>query len=219
MLTAAYAAFALAQLALAVWAFRLYRRRPSAGALALFLPIAALVWDNTVVAIGGLVGEGMLLQALTYPRFVGHAFLTPIWTVAAVAFAGRADALGARRQAFEKASWGLYALLVVYGVVDALVLLDLAPVRQADILYYTNAGGIAGPPVPAIVMVLVTIVCGALVLKAIRWPWMLVGALFMLVTAAIPTNVVGFVVSNSGEVVLGLTLVATEWRLQQREGV
>jgi len=219
VLTAAYVAFTLAQLAVAIWAFRLYRHRPSAGALALFLPIAALVWDNGVVAIGSLLGVGTLLQMLTYPRFIGHAFLTPIWTVTAVAFAGRAGALGSRHRAFESASWVLYALMVAYGVFDALVLLDLSPVRQADILYYTNVGGIPGPPAPAVVMVLVTIACGVLVLKAIRWPWMLAGALFMLVTAAIPTDLVGFVLSNSGEVVLGLALVLTERRLQQREGL
>ena len=46
---------------------------------------------------------------------------------------------------------------------------------------------------------------------------MLAGAVFMLVAAAIPTDLVGFVVSNSGEVVMAASLVATEAFLQKRE--
>jgi hypothetical protein len=214
MLTVVYVVFAAAHTALAIWALRLYRRRPSAGALVLMLPLFALVWDNGTVAVGSLVGEGALLQALTYPRFVGHAFLTPIWIVTAVAFATRVGAQGSRAALLSRGSWALYGLMVVLGVADALLLLRLEPARQADVLYYTNVGGLPGPPVPAIIMVLVTIACGALLFRAIRWPWMLAGAVFMLVTAAIPTDLVGFVVSNSGEVVLGMALVLTERRLQ-----
>ncbi len=46
---------------------------------------------------------------------------------------------------------------------------------------------------------------------------MLVGALFMLTAAAVPSELVGFVVSNSGEVVIAASLVATEAFLQRRE--
>ena len=78
MLTATYALFALAQLTLAVIAFRQWRMRPGATTLTLMLPIVALVYDNTIAAAGSFIGEGALLRALTVPRFVGHAFLTPV---------------------------------------------------------------------------------------------------------------------------------------------
>jgi hypothetical protein len=217
VLTAAYVFYACAQAALAVWALRLYRARPSAGALTLLLPIAAVVYDNAVVALGSFIGAGGLLEALSLPRFLGHALLTPIWIVTAVAFARRAGAFEKSERLMTSGSWALYALAVVVGFVNSVVLLRYELVEQGDLVYYTNGGGLPGPPFPSIVMTVVVIVCGVLVLRHASWPWMLAGAVFMLLAAAVPVDVVGFVVSNSGEVVLAACLVATESYLQRRE--
>lgn len=217
MLTAAYAFYALAQSALAAWALRLHRRSPSVGAFTLVLPIAAVVYDNAIVAFGSFIGDGRLLEVLSFPRFLGHALLTPIWIVTAVAFAIRAGAFVTAGERLLRGSWVLYALMVVVGIVNSVVLLEYAPVAQGDLFYYTNAGGLPGPPAPSITMVLVVIACAVLVWRRARWPWMLAGGLFMLLAAGIPTRLVGFVVSNSGEVVLAAALVATEAFLQRRE--
>ena len=217
MLTVAYASYALAQAALAVWAYALYRRRPSYGALTLLLPIAAVVYDNAMVAAGSFIGDGRLLEVLSFPRFLGHALLTPVWIVTAVAFATRVGAFGERARALRTGSWALYALAVVVGLVNSVVLLRYELVLQGDLVYYTNGGGLGVPPFPSIAMTLVVIAMGVVVLRRARWPWMLAGAVFMLVAAAIPTDLVGFVVSNSGEVVMAASLVATEAFLQKRE--
>ncbi len=219
MLTAAYAFFALAQVALSVAAVRLWLRRRSVGALVLALPILALVWDNAVVGMGSFIGEGALLTALTYPRFAGHALLTPIWIVTAYEFARRGGAEGLEGRGTRAATWALYGAMAALGVVSALLLLRLEPVRTGGLVYYTNAGGLPGPPVPAIVMVLTVLVAGMLLLKRTGWRWMLVGGVFMLVAAAVPARVTGFWLSNTGEVVLGLALVSTERFLQSREGI
>lgn len=58
MLTAAYVVYAIAQAVPATWACRLYRPRPSVGALALMLPIAAVIYDNVMVALGPFIGDG-----------------------------------------------------------------------------------------------------------------------------------------------------------------
>ncbi len=217
MLTLAYLGYGLAQAALAVWAWRLYRRRPSVGALTLILPIAAVVYDNVMVALGSFVGDGQLLAILSFPRFLGHALLTPIWIVTVVAFAVRTGAFARRPIAWMRGSWILYGALVVVGLVNSVVLLRYELVEQADLVYYTNAGGIPGPPLPSVIMVLVVIACGVIVARRTRWPWMLAGGVFELVAAAIPTALVGFVVANSGEVVLAAALVATEAFLQRSE--
>ena len=217
MLTAAYVFYTVAQATLAVWAIRLYRRSPSVGALTLFLPIAAVVYDNAVVALGRFIGDGRLLEVLSFPRFLGHALLTPIWIVTAVAFTIRAGAFARSGTRLLAGSWVLYALMAVVGVINSVVLLDFAPVVQGDLFYYTNAGGLPTPPAPSITMVLVVIACAVLMLRRMRWPWMLAGGLFMLLAAGVPTRLVGFVVSNSGEVALAAALVATEAFLQRRE--
>jgi hypothetical protein len=46
---------------------------------------------------------------------------------------------------------------------------------------------------------------------------MLAGGAFMFVAAAVPARLVGFWLSNTGEVALGLALVLTERFLQSRE--
>ncbi|MDO8964028.1 MAG: hypothetical protein Q7W30_05970 [Coriobacteriia bacterium] len=218
MLTAAYIGFALAQSALAVWAFVLFARRRSLGAFTVALPIALLVWDNAIVALGATIGDGPLLVALSWPRFVGHALLTPIWILTAFEYARRAGAVRLGARWTRIAEWALYIAMAVLGFVRSVVLLEFKPVIQGDLFYYTNGGGFPGPPIPALVMVVVLIVAGVSVLRRTGWAWMLAGGVVMFVAAAIPTSVVGFFPSNAGEVALSLALVLTERFLQSREG-
>jgi hypothetical protein len=217
MLTAAYLIFTAAQVTLAALAIRLWRSRRSLGALTVALPIAALVWDNGVVAIGSLLGDGAVLQALSWPRFAGHALLTPIWIVTAVEYARRSgmERLGTR--GWRVAQWGLYGAMAAYGFVRSVVLLRMVPVQQADIFYYTNGGGFPGPPAPAIVMVLCVIAAGVVVMRSGAGRWMLLGGVFMFLAALVPTSLVGFWLGNTGEVVLAAAMVATEALLQRRE--
>ena len=105
--------------------------------------------------------------------------------------------------------------MVVLGVIDSLILLDHIPEWDGSILYYTNAAGLPEPPLPAIMMVLVAIIGGVYLIKNKKWPWMFVGAVFMLFAAGIPADLVGFFVSNAGEVIMGLAMVATEAMLQK----
>jgi hypothetical protein len=217
MLTAAYTGFALAQLALAVWAFALFARRPSLGAFAMALPIALLVWDNSVVALGATLGDGPLLVALSWPRFIGHALLTPIWILTAFEYARRAGVTWLRAPGWFVGEWVLYGAMASLGFVKTVILMRFGPVVQGDLFYYTNVGGFPGPPIPALVMVAVVIAAGYLVLRHTGWSWMLVGGVVMFFAAAIPQSVAGFLVSNAGEVALSVALVATERFLQGRE--
>jgi hypothetical protein len=217
MLTVAYIGFALAQFALAVWAIVLFSRRRSLGAFVVALPIALLVWDNAVVAAGAWLGAGPLLIALSCPRFVGHALLTPIWILTGFEYARRVDVAWLRNRASVVVEWTLYVAMAGLGFVRSVVLLRFEPVVQGDLFYYTNGGGFPGPPIPALVMVVVVIVSGALIWRRTGWPWMLGGGIAMFAAAAIPLSVSGFLASNAGEVALSAALVATERFLQMRE--
>lgn len=215
MYTVSYIIFTLSQLALSVWAFRLYRKQPAARTLTLLLPIAALVYDNAIVAAGRFIGEGQLLKILSVPRFVGHAFLTPIWIVSALLIYRQINDGWLAKPGGRVFTWGLYAVMAALGLLESLILLELGPRQDGDLLSYTNLGGLPGPPVPAITMVLVVLVVGALLVRY-KWPWLLLGALFMLVAAGIPPRIVGFIISNGGEVVLALAMVTTERWLQEK---
>jgi len=214
--TAAFAFFALAQALLAVIAIRLYRRQPSLSALMTILPIAGVVWDNAIVALGATIGPGPLLIALSWPRFIGHALLTPAWILAGIGFAQRSGAGWLRSRSALLGGWILYAIAVIAGLLRYGVYLRMAPVWDGGLFYYTNAGTFPGPPFGSILMLVVVLICSFIVWRRARIPWLLIGSVFMLLTQLVPRELVGFLVTNSGEVVMAATLVATEAILQNR---
>lgn len=160
---------------------------------------AALVYDNAVIALGRALGEGEPLRALNTGRFAAHALLTPLLVLVAALLvrAGRALLAGAAV---------LAAVLVVLGVYADVVRLRLAPERYADTLRYVNDAA-AGPPVPAVVAILVLIAVGVVLWRRDGWPWLSAGAVAMFAAAA-----AGFAVpwlGNLGELVLLTTVVLT----------
>ncbi len=216
-MTTAYLVYAAAQVGLAVWAFKLWRADRSLGAFALLLPIATVGYDNVIIAAGSWIGPGPLLEALTVPRFAGHALFTPAWIVAAVALAARAGAFPKRERLFTVGSWVLYGAMVIVGLLNEVVFFRGELVIESDVTYYTNAGRLFTPPPPSLTMLVVVLVCGVLVLWRTRWPWMLLGALPVPLSQAMSGEGAAFLFINSGEVIMSASLVSTLAFLRRRE--
>lgn len=219
LFTVAYIVYALAQGALAVWAFTIWRAERSAVALTLLLPPATVVYDNLIIALGSYIGPGPLLEALTVPRFVGHSLFTPIWIVTAVGLALRAGAFEGKERMFTVGSWVLYGTMVLVGLYNEVISFVPNIVHEGDVVYYTNAGRVFTPPPPSLTMMVVVLVCGATVAWRTRgrWPWMLLGALPVPVSQFARASEAAFVFINSGEVLMSASLVATLWYLRKRE--
>jgi len=215
--TFVYATCALMQTILAVVAIRLFIKGRSLSSFMLIVPIAAVVWDNAIVALGATIGDGPLLVALSWPRFIGHALFTPAWIIAGIGFAQRAGAVRLQNPGIHVGQWFLYGVCVVLGFLRSVVYLVMVPATEGGLFYYRNGGDFPGPPLGSIIMLIVVLICGVLVWRLTKTPWMLLGALFMLVVSVVPTEIVGFVLSNSGEVVMAASLVLTEYLLQRRE--
>lgn len=219
--SAGYLVYGLAQAALAMWAFTLWRRDRTAGAFMLMLPIAAVWYDNLIIGLGGTVGVGPMLEALTFPRFLGHSLFTPSWIVAAVALATRFGAFRGRQRTARVGSWALYAAMVAVGLVNEVFSFEGELVREADVVYYTNAGRLFTPPPPSLVMTLTVLLAGVYIAVRTRgrWPWMALGA--VLVPAGQFVNAEGplFFVVNLGEVLMSASLVATlAWVMRRERG-
>ncbi|MHB1018264.1 MAG: hypothetical protein ACYC2X_10335 [Coriobacteriia bacterium] len=219
--SAGYIVYALLQAALAVWAFRLWRRDRTAGAFMLMLPIAAVWYDNLIIGLGSTIGAGATLEALTFPRFLGHSLFTPSWMVAAVMLATRIGAFRGRERIARVGSWLLYGAMVAVGLMNEVISFEGELVREADVLYYTNVGRLITPPPPSLTMTLVVLLAGLYIAVRTcgRWPWMALGAL--LVPAGQFINAEGplFFIVNLGEVLMSASLVATLAYVMRRERV
>ncbi|XVU24061.1 hypothetical protein ACQPZJ_43630 [Actinoplanes sp. CA-054009] len=167
----------------------------------LALVVAALIWDNAVIALGSTIGPGATLEALSVPRFVTHALLVPLLVLIAAGLAGVADL-----RPFILVT----ALLIGVGVYADIVTLSLEATRYSGTLRYTNAAS-DGPPIPAIAVILILIAFGVLLLRRHRSPWLLAGALTMLIAAAtgLPW------LANLGELALATSVYLTV-RLPQK---
>lgn len=214
-----YIAYGALQAALAVWAFTMWRRDRTAGAFMLLLPIAAVWYDNLIIGLGSTIGAGPTLEALTFPRFLGHSLFTPSWIVAAMMLAIRFGAFRGRERVAHIGSWVLWAAMVGVGLVNEVFSFEGELVREADVLYYTNVGRLFTPPPPSLVMTLVVLLAGVYIAVRTRgrWPWMALGA--VLVPAGQFVNAEGplFFVVNFGEVLMSASLVATLWYVLRRE--
>jgi hypothetical protein len=197
------AAIGLGMIVLTVYAFRLRR---SCGAVTWLVVVlgVALSFDNVAVAVGRIVGFGDALYAINLPRFWIHALMTPLIVVAAAVPARR---LGVRwSRSVLVAGALLVTVFVIVGIVELFVALELTPTTDGDALRYSNAA-VAGPPLPALGTVLLLIAAGVHLWRSAESPWLCLGSLVMLGTAAAGTSV--FWLGNFGELVLYASIVAT----------
>ncbi|GAA0946868.1 hypothetical protein [Actinocorallia libanotica] len=183
-------------------------RGRAAGAVAPLVAVICLglAYDNLAVAAGRVLGFGGTLEAVSAPRFWIHALLTPLLIVAGGSMAAR---LGVRWAASRVAVVGggvLVAVLVAIGVFEDVVELELAPAKYADLVRYTNEGA-AGPPIPAIVTILVLLALGVAIWRTAGSPWLCLGAVAMFAAAALGGSRPWL--GNLGELALQAAVVAT----------
>ncbi len=163
----------------------------------LVLVAAALTYDNAVIAVGSTLGEGQTLMVLNAGRFWAHALITPLLVVVGWRLA---------RLTRPAVMAGLVAVLVAYGVYTEIVRLRLEPLRENGTLRYINAAA-EGPPIAAIVTIVVLIVLGAIVWRRLGTPWLLLGAVAMFIAAALGVHLVWL--QNFGEAALLASLLLT----------
>ncbi|GAB4059348.1 hypothetical protein GCM10028775_70400 [Catellatospora paridis] len=198
-------AIAVCLLVLAVVAARL---RGAAGPAAMLIAVicVGLAYDNAAVAIGRPLGFGPSLEAVNAPRYWIHAVLTPLLVVAGAALAARLGVTLLTRRSVRFAGAVLVAALIGLGVAGDIVALRLEPREYADTLRYVNAAA-AGPPIPAIITMLLLVAIGILTWRTARRPWLCLGAIAMFAAAA--AGAAHFWLGNVGELGLQSAVVAT----------
>ena len=225
----AFPLYAVAHLAIFIWCVSLVRLHHAPGAGIVAMISAGLVYDNLIISLGTTIGSGTLLQLLSWPRFAMHAMLVPFMMIAVVQFASAAGVSWAKDRRWLITVWVLVFAMIAYGVADHLVGLETVPACFDGVLRYTSnlhashfctpdqqqiMG--AGPPVPAIVGNLLTLIVGFALWRRAGWPWLVLGSLVMFVAAAVPVSGFGLAPGNGGEVLLQTANAATAWRFCRR---
>ncbi|MET8150002.1 hypothetical protein ACIBSW_11370 [Actinoplanes sp. NPDC049668] len=199
MLSASLGLIAVAEIVLLCLVIAMLRHRPDWTLGLLILVIAALIWDNAVIASGGTLGEGEPLRTLSVPRYVTHALLVPLLIMVGVGLGRRHGIRTLAGRAAPAAFGALTVALIAAGLWLDVVTLQLEPTRYADTVRYTNAAA-HGAPIPAVVTILVLIGLGVALLVRARRPWLLAGAVAMFVAAA--AGAMAFWIGNVGELLL-----------------
>ena len=231
-----FAAFALAQTALFVWLLRLWRGTRAPAAAVLLVPQFFLIWDNLRVASGTLFGHGPLLYWLSWPAFWSH-WLTGCWLIIASGSilrlaSGQVTGLGFARRRWVMGAFCLVAAALMLYDLPYFWTRDIYPACELGLIRYSGAVSEATRcfadqplvasdfPLAPVVTCFVVIASGALLWARDRFPWMALGAVAMLLTAALPA-LRAHKLDNFGEVliVLGATLAIARYaRATPRDG-
>jgi hypothetical protein len=209
MMPLIYLLFAFINIALFIMAIQLLRQHRQPVHLFLVLVVFGLAYDNLIIGLGQFIGAGTALQWLNFPRYAIHALVTPLLILVGLYLA---------RYAGVRWCWGqkvtfLFSIitlaLILLGSYTDMLRLQLEPALEGGVIRYKNAAAF-GPPLPAIITIVILIGFGIAIVRRTRWPWLLLAAVFMFIASAGSPAL--SILTNIGEVVLAAGLVFTARR-------
>jgi hypothetical protein len=202
---------ALMEWGLLAISIRLSLRSPSLSIILLPILLLNLSYDNLVLGLGHGFGTGETLKALSYLRFLLHLITVPGFVILGVELAHQAGAKWASKP-IRLASWGLAIALAQIGIAKSFIGLNLSPVDFLGVLRYTNLQPHGMPWITILVNVFVLAIGLGLWFR-LRWQWLFWGALVSLIGNAVPSAVVGTLLSSGSECLFAIALVSTEYRI------
>jgi len=206
-----YPSYALAYVVLLAWGSRLLVRSPHASTAIILAVTFGVFWDNLVLSLGGLLGEGELLLGLSVPRFALHQLVLPWLIYAAWSMAAQAGHGWAARRWARPGVIVLALLVMAAGIATRLLGVTLEPEVLDGVLRYV-AVGIKGPPVVSIVSIAFVGVAGIRFWRS-GWPWVTVSAIAVAIGEGFPDEGVRRVVGSALELVFIAVLLETQRRL------
>ncbi len=208
MLTLLYFVIVLAFAHFTWQALQVYRYGRTSYVLLLIIVLAGLVCDTLIIFLGRFIGEGELLKTLNAGRYLVHGVATPFLIIFGFGVLRRAGVGWTQRRMSHVLICVLTTLLVGLGIYEDVLALDLKPRVVMDTLRYTNEGGLRGPPIPAMLTILLLVFWGVILWRKSGWWWLAAGALLMFIAAGLGMGD-AFYLGNLGEVMLGLASVLT----------
>lgn len=198
--------FALAYIVILIWGITKHKKTASA---IIFFVILALIYDNSILAVGHLLGEGELLKNLSYGRFWLHAIFTPTLIIFSLFVMREANIQFAYKKwvAFSFGALWIVAIIVEYFM--SLNGLELVPQESYGVLNYSTTGAASGPPLMILIVFVALLIAAILLAWKRKWWWMLVGTIFMTIGSAVPIDIGSDAITNAFELFLIATLMWT----------
>ncbi|MDZ8226174.1 hypothetical protein [Nostoc sp. ChiVER01] len=194
------------------WAIRMWQQSTSLAMIVLPIVLVSISYDNIILSIGSLIGEGELLKTLSMLRFLLHYLVVPLFIVIGVELAHRAGANWANT-VVRILSWVIALGLTAIDIITRYTGLQLVPIEFAGILRY-HVANLSGPPIITIVVNLFVVLIGIGIWFSLKWPWLFVGTLVSLIGNAMPSYAVGTLAGSCSELVMAISLLLTEERTQ-----
>lgn len=191
------------------WAVRRWETGTRSFArILLILVLAALLYDNAIIALGTSIGAGDLLLGLHAVRYWLHAFITPSLVLVAYEIWEQAN-LPVRSRIVYPLAWIVTISLILYQSYAAWQeVRHLRAVREFGVIHYTPAARSSMPLMLIIVMLVLVYV--AIVLLLYRESWQLALGIFLMpfiMWLGLPLG--GRAWSNVGELILMISLWLT----------
>jgi hypothetical protein len=194
------------QLTIAIIGTRDIRKHFSWYAVCVLIVVYGLAYDNFALASGALFGVSDLTRTLNTPRYIIHGLFTPTMMIAAWGVLRWKGVSWAANRVWHSLLCLLATAMILLGSYVDILNLTLAPSQENGVVRYVNEFHLfKGPPIPAVLTIVVVLILGGIVWRKFKWPWMFVGALLMFFGAASPI----LIFQNLGEIAIAASLVAT----------
>ncbi|MFS0750844.1 hypothetical protein [Oceanobacillus sp. 1P07AA] len=180
----------------------------------IYLVIVGLIVDNAIVAIGRFIGEGSLLENLSYLRYWSHAFLTPTLVIYCIGILEKSKNINIRKTALYGATL-ITILLITVEIQSELLNLTLQPQWEFGVLRYIPTEISYGPPIMILIVTFILLLTGILLWIFEKWIWMFVGASLMTIGSIVSFPIESGAITNGFEVILIIFLVFTKRHVER----
>jgi hypothetical protein len=230
MLSISYLVVAVIDIAVLIWALRLYKVYPSRALFLATIPLYLLWYDNMVIGLGSTIGEGSLLIGMNTVRFIGHYICLPMIFIAIGSMAKQAGFAWAQ----PKSVMAAFCILATYFIVSDLWLFynsTFYPSCFADVLRYTThisestacspdaviGSGAKILPIPAFTLSFILITFGIYLWWKIGYKLLFIGAVVATGFFAVPYSSTGGIFSNIGEPIFSIVILLTAVHITKRQ--
>ncbi|RHW40147.1 hypothetical protein D1B33_04695 [Lysinibacillus yapensis] len=209
MNTAVYFILGAAYLALLIWGISLSNRNGLWDISNVYLlVIVGLIYDNSIIALGKYIGEGRLLETLSFFRYLLHALFTPALVIFAWNISAKLNLSWAKKTFWKFFMSLLTIALIGFELLASVWNLQLQPMMENGLLTYKIAE--SGIPLMVIVVSVVLLAAGFIIMKKWRFPWLFWGTLAVFLGSTLQAWIKDFPIMNSLEFILLLSITLTK---------